>query len=811
MRRPSHLDDVDGDHIPRRARRYDDRILDLRAKPDQSPDSPPHAFDDGVHSSPRRTTSRRRRYSSLRSPEPNEYFAAASASSTMPPPSAPAPVIGLTRSATDAAYRRPVNCLAPDDRYEVPLVRRHSARDVSPGYGRTRGGAEYSAHSSATSGLAYGDDYDCDHIEVVEELEEEPARYRERGQSSRDEYIESSSDRRYRRRRRKPYGDEDGGSRRYYAASEGGSAAIASSRTPDRSVSSRRERVHHVPDVIEDSRPPISSNRPLVHRRHRSAEIIQLDQPKTRRFSRSRAGSVSGGPSSIIGSIFGAQTVRQESPDKHLKEAKVPKKRVDCVICMGDVSTSKASKLRCGHYMCRPCLERIFRLSVTDPQHMPPRCCTTDHIPLKHVERLFDHAFKKTWNRKFAEYSTKNRVYCPARKCGEWIKPSNIKREDGRKVGRCSRCRTKVCCACNTRWHGATSCPNDPETADILAQAKEEGWKRCYRCKALVELKEGCNHMTCRCGAEFCMICGIKWKNCDCPWFNDDDRRADFLNDMNIPIPSIRGDLGDIFRGNGPPAPPELRGHTEPPPMMMPVRRRPRTYQEEMHMRRQQESFDADFARQLQYTGDYDEPHSYSMMGGLGDIHGIGNASEHYMNENYRRGGHYRPQTQTTAVHDRPEYGDTRRSRGRLETSQERRLADRLSETRSGFGSPPAAGPIYPVGMSVPPPPVPAAPVPIPPSLALRHHTVEAEMYNISPYTPRAERVVGRRMSRDYEDEARVHSPPRSHWRRGRETRPKSSELAGLNGTGQGMNRVSQWRTFVEPGIPDGESTVGHA
>lgn len=314
-----------------------------------------------------------------------------------------------------------------------------------------------------------------------------------------------------------------------------------------------------------------------------------------------------------------------------------------------------------------------------------------------------------------------------------------------------------------------------------------------------------------RCGAEFCMICGIKWKNCDCPWFNDDDRRADFLNDMNIPIPSIRGDLGDIFRGNGPPAPPELRGHTEPPPMMMPVRRRPRTYQEEMHMRRQQESFDADFARQLQYTGDYDEPHSYSMMGGLGDIHGIGNASEHYMNENYRRGGHYRPQTQTTAVHDRPEYGDTRRSRGRLETSQERRLADRLSETRSGFGSPPAAGPIYPVGMSVPPPPVPAAPVPIPPSLALRHHTVEAEMYNISPYTPRAERVVGRRMSRDYEDEARVHSPPRSHWRRGREARPKSSELAGLNGTGQGMNRVSQWRTFVEPGIPDGESTVGHA
>jgi len=26
--------------------------------------------------------------------------------------------------------------------------------------------------------------------------------------------------------------------------------------------------------------------------------------------------------------------------------------------------------------------------------------------------------------------------------------------------------------------------------------------------------------MTCRCTAEFCMVCGRKWKTCDCPWFN---------------------------------------------------------------------------------------------------------------------------------------------------------------------------------------------------------------------------------------------------------------------------------------------------
>ena len=159
----------------------------------------------------------------------------------------------------------------------------------------------------------------------------------------------------------------------------------------------------------------------------------------------------------------------------------------------------KTAKLKCGHRMCHSCLRRGFKLSLTDPQHMPPKCCTSDIIPLKHVDRLFDSAFKKTWNKKFIEYSTRNRIYCPSRRCGEWIKPDNVHRgEDGRKYGRCSRpsCKTKVCCLCNGKWHRSLECPRDEETAQFLEHAKQEGWQRCHRCKAMVELKEGCNHMT---------------------------------------------------------------------------------------------------------------------------------------------------------------------------------------------------------------------------------------------------------------------------------------------------------------------------
>ncbi|RYP64839.1 hypothetical protein DL769_006514 [Monosporascus sp. CRB-8-3] len=40
---------------------------------------------------------------------------------------------------------------------------------------------------------------------------------------------------------------------------------------------------------------------------------------------------------------------------------------------------------------------------------------------------------------------------------------------------------------------------------------ERSGWRRCYKCRTLVELTQGCTHMTCRCKAQFCYICGARW------------------------------------------------------------------------------------------------------------------------------------------------------------------------------------------------------------------------------------------------------------------------------------------------------------
>ena len=339
--------------------------------------------------------------------------------------------------------------------------------------------------------------------------------------------------------------------------------------------------------------------------------------------------------SSIIGSMLRRHSTTSAPQAPRL---------VECLTCgSDDIPSAQSAKLACGHRMCHDCLKRVFQMSVKDPAHMPPKCCTDQHIPLKHVEKLFDVKFKMLWNRKYHEYSTKNRTYCPTLKCGEWIKPSHIHTAHGRKFALCPRCKTKVCTLCNNKLHKSSDCPKDPEIAKLVEQAREKGWQRCFNCSSLVELKEGCNHMTCRCLAEFCMMCGAKWKTCDCPWFNYSSLlNPDRLNER-VPEP-IQIIYRQVFRaaavGPIPPPPPVAAPAAAPaadPPRSTRSGTRPELiYQEEIEQRRRQERLDADLARRLQLASlmepDDDRP---AQRREDGRMWGLGNAAGHLMNDDF--------------------------------------------------------------------------------------------------------------------------------------------------------------------------------
>lgn len=102
------------------------------------------------------------------------------------------------------------------------------------------------------------------------------------------------------------------------------------------------------------------------------------------------------------------------------------------------------------------------------------------------------------------------------------------------------------------------------------------------------------------------MICGLKWKSCNCPWFNYEAVEADRLNHMRVP---------------------QEPGQQEVPQRL---RRQPANYNDEIEQRRRQEIEDERLARRLQEGVD-------DYQGGIGDLHGIGNGAGHFMNDNYIR------------------------------------------------------------------------------------------------------------------------------------------------------------------------------
>lgn len=97
----------------------------------------------------------------------------------------------------------------------------------------------------------------------------------------------------------------------------------------------------------------------------------------------------------------------------------------------------------------------------------------------------------------------------------------------------CKACKSGTCVRCMAPEH-AGDCPEDSELTATLAVAAREGWQRCQNCRALVEKDFGCQHMSCRCGSEWCYRCAAKWKSCAC---------GDFVEEGEVVPPRTVDDL----------------------------------------------------------------------------------------------------------------------------------------------------------------------------------------------------------------------------------------------------------------------------
>ena len=185
-----------------------------------------------------------------------------------------------------------------------------------------------------------------------------------------------------------------------------------------------------------------------------------------------------------------------------------------CIACGDTINGRYYVKAPCDHFYDLQCITDLIRHAITDESLFPPRCCK-QALPTHLFNSLIPSDVREAFEKKSAEFSTptKDRRYCPRPTCSSFLGSAQAL---GRSVT-CPSCKAAACTHCRKAAHpGRQFCEPDDDTAVVSGLIKENNWQRCPECHAVVELTLGCNHITCRCKAEFCYECAMLWKTCRC-------------------------------------------------------------------------------------------------------------------------------------------------------------------------------------------------------------------------------------------------------------------------------------------------------
>ena len=173
--------------------------------------------------------------------------------------------------------------------------------------------------------------------------------------------------------------------------------------------------------------------------------------------------------------------VNSFGPDTRLK---------GCISCADEFEPAYISQMPCKHDYCHFCVQRVVLNSLVDEALYPPRCCKQP-FDMDSMRKALTPGLISGFYEKKAEFETADRTYCSNPTCSAFLYPVNI---TGDKAV-CPWCFPKTCIICKGPVHNG-DCPQDSATQQVLALANTEGWKRCGNCKRMIELKQGCNHIT---------------------------------------------------------------------------------------------------------------------------------------------------------------------------------------------------------------------------------------------------------------------------------------------------------------------------
>lgn len=223
----------------------------------------------------------------------------------------------------------------------------------------------------------------------------------------------------------------------------------------------RRNSVSNVPDVPHD----------IVIRRFAPLNAFQENEPHT---------------------LVGTPQVKQ-------KRSENLEARCECSSCFETKPASQIINTPCNHLYCYACTWQLFHDAARDESLFPPRCCRQE-IPLSSVRTILGTDLTQTVEVKAVEFRTGNRTYCSNQRCSKFIMPYDIVGLSGK----CTACFTLTCIRCKRATH--TGPCDEPQDREVLEFTSTQGWRRCYHCRAVIELNTGCNHITLVFSPRFCIF-----------------------------------------------------------------------------------------------------------------------------------------------------------------------------------------------------------------------------------------------------------------------------------------------------------------
>ncbi|KAK2836598.1 hypothetical protein Q7C36_014467 [Tachysurus vachellii] len=191
---------------------------------------------------------------------------------------------------------------------------------------------------------------------------------------------------------------------------------------------------------------------------------------------------------------------------------------IECGCCCGEFAFEEMTQCSDGHLFCKECLvkyaqEAVFGSGRSELSCMEGSC--TCSFPTSELEKVLPENILCKYYERQAEEAVAATCADELVRCPFCNFPALLDKDVSLFSCPNPRCRKESCRKCHVLWkeHAGKTCEQVLERDEIrLRVAFEERMtaarvRKCHKCATGLVKSEGCNRMSCRCGAFMCYLC----------------------------------------------------------------------------------------------------------------------------------------------------------------------------------------------------------------------------------------------------------------------------------------------------------------